>query len=69
MFDPYSPSNLYEWVGKCEVGVIIIDCRIGMQPATTQKKKYVMEEYISPNRANPIIKNFNLDKCALSCLC
>ena len=28
-----------------------------MQPATTLKKKYNIEDYISPNRANPMIRN------------
>lgn len=39
-----------------------------MQPAG-QKKKYNIDEYISSNKANAIIKNFNKDKKYLNCMC
>jgi hypothetical protein len=40
-----------------------------MQPASHQKKKYAMEDYISASKANPIIKTFNKEKSVLVCVC
>ena len=40
-----------------------------MQPATTLKKKYNIEDYISPNRANPMIRNFGGKDKLVTCIC